>query len=33
MSDKIIQTLPELRPHSNVTIPDNVECGINTISV
>jgi hypothetical protein len=29
MSDKIIQALPELRPHSNVTIPDSVVCGIN----
>ena len=29
MSDKIIQSLSELRPHSNVTIPDSVVCGIN----
>ena len=29
MSDKIIQALQELRPHSNVTIPDSVVCGIN----
>lgn len=29
MSDKVINALPELRPHSNVTIPGSVVCGIN----
>jgi hypothetical protein len=29
MSDAIMKVLPQLRPHSNVTIPDSVICGIN----
>ena len=29
MSDKVIEALPELRPHSNVTIPGAVVYGIN----